>query len=125
MSGNWDKWYYFKRYYFKRESRPSYTSSANNLSPVDIFMRILGAGIVAAIGILGWQVYTYLKLGIWQSLSVITALLWLNIDWARSPHDWLGVYKVLDGMPLSLAAFLIGVAPIGVWLWWDERSRLK
>jgi hypothetical protein len=120
MSGNWDKWYYFKR-----EPRPLYAAQVSDSSPLDILMPILAAGIVAAIAIVGWQVYTYLKVGAWQSLSVITALLWLHIDWARSPHDWMGVHKVLNGIPLSLTAFLMGIAPMGVWLWWDERSRTK
>ena len=120
MSGKWDKWYYLKS-----ERRPLYNAQSSDASPLDVLVPILGVGILSAFGIVGWQVYAYLKLGAWQALSVVTALVWLNVDWARSPHDWVGVHKLLDGMPLSLTAFLAGIAPIGVWLWWDERSKVK
>ncbi len=120
MSGKWDMWYYFKS-----ESRRPQSAGSGDSSPLDILMPILGAGILAAVGMLGWQIYSYLRLGEWPSLSIITALLWLNVDWARSPNDWAGVHKILDAIPLSLTAFLAGIAPIGVWLWWDERSKTK
>ena len=120
MSGKWDKWYYLKS-----EPRPLYSAQPADSSPLDILVPILGAGTLAAVGIVGWQIYSYLRLGAWQPLSIITALTWLNVDWARSPHDWVGVHKVLTGIPLSLAALLGGMAPIGVWLWWDERSKAK
>ncbi len=120
MSGKWNRWYYFKA-----EPRRPQSDGSSELSPLDILVPILGAGILATVGILVWQIYSYLRLGEWPSLSIITALHWLNVDWARSPHDWAGVHKVLDAMPLSLTAFVAGMAPIGVWLWWDDRSKAK
>jgi|SRR3989304_2915766 len=120
MSGKWDRWYYFKP-----ESRRSESSRSSDTSALDILIPILGVGLLAAIGIIGWQIYTYLKLGEWTSLSIITVLRWFSADWARSPSDWAGVHKILNEIPLSLTAFVAGVAPIGVWLWWHERSRPK
>jgi hypothetical protein len=120
MSGKWDRWYYFKL-----EPRRSQNAGSSDSSPLDILVPILGAGILATVGIIGWQIYSYLRLGEWQSLSIITALLWLNVDWARLPSDWAGVHKILDAIPLSLTALVAGIAPIGLWLWWDERSKGK
>lgn len=120
MSGKWDRWYYFKP-----ESRRLEGSGSSAGSALDILIPLLGAGVLAAIGIVGWQIYSYLKLGEWPSLSIITVLLWFNVDWARSADDWAGVHKILNAFPLSLATFVAGIAPIGIWLWWDERSRAK
>ena len=120
MSGKWDRWYYFKP-----ESRGSANSESSDTSPLDILIPILALGVLGAIGIIGWQIYSYLKLGEWHSLSVITVLRWCNIEWANSPSDWAGVHKILNEFPLSLASFVTGIAPVGLWLWWDERSKTK
>jgi hypothetical protein len=114
----------YKWYHFKSGPKPLYDARPTSDSPIlGSLVLIFGVGVLAAVGILGWQVYSYLKLGVWQPLSVVTALVWLNDPWARSPTDWLGVHKMLDEMPLSLGAFLAGMAPIGVWLWWDGVEK--
>ena len=120
MSGKWDRWYYVKS-----ESRRAASSESSDTSPLDILIPILALGVLAAIGIVGWQIYSYLKFSEWHSLSVISALRWCDIEWARSPSNWVGVHKILNEFPLSLASFVIGMAPVGLWLWWDERSEAK
>ena len=120
MSGKWDRWYHFKA-----EPQRLHSAGSGESSPLDILVPILVVVILATVGILVWQIYSYLRFGEWPSLSVITALLWLNVDWARSPRDWAGVHKALEAIPLSLTAFVAGMTPIGIWLWWDERSKAK
>ncbi len=120
MSGKWDRWYYFKP-----ESQRLASSELSDTSALDILIPILGLGVLTAIGIVGWQIYSYLKLGEWPSLSVISVLSWCNIEWARSPSDWVGVHRILNEFPLSLASFFAGIAPIALWLWWDERFKAK
>ena len=71
-------------------------------------------GILGAIGTFGWQLYTYLKAGAWHSLSIITAMRWFGIEWALTPSDWFGIYKILDAFPLSLFYFVLGLAVVGV-----------
>ena len=66
-----------------------------------------GASFLACFGIVGWQIFHYLKDGDWQPLSVITAMGWAGLEWAFSPTSWLGLYKVLDWMPLSIAALAL------------------
>ena len=120
MSGKWDRWYYFKP-----ETRRPESLKSSDTSALDMLIPILAVGVLAAIGIIGWQFYSYLKLGEWPSLSVITLLRWFNIEWAGAPSDWVGVHMILNEFPLSLAALFAGMVPIGLWLWWDERSKAK
>ena len=66
--------------------------------------------ILTPIGILGWQVYGYLRYAVWNSLSVIDALRWLGSKWALStPTDWTGLYSILNWTPLSVGVFVLGV----------------
>ena len=64
--------------------------------------------MIGSVCLLGWQVYEYLRYNIWPSVSVITALGWMNIRWAFNPTDWLGLYNILIKTPLSLMMFVFG-----------------
>lgn len=75
----------------------------------EVFVWTVMSGIFGAIGIVGWQLYTYLKLGEWHSISVITAMRWFEIKWSFSPTGWLGIYEILDFVPLSIAVFCAGI----------------
>ena len=65
--------------------------------------------MIGSVCLLGWQVYEYLRYNIWTSVSVITALGWINFGWALNPTDWLGLYNILIKTPLSLMMFVIGI----------------
>jgi hypothetical protein len=60
--------------------------------------------------ILGWQVYGYLRQAVWQPVSAIDALRYLNMNWAIAPTDWLGLYRFLDWMPVTLLLLITGVS---------------
>jgi hypothetical protein len=64
--------------------------------------------MIGSVCLLGWQVYEYLRYNIWTSVSVITALGWINVGWAFNPTDWLGLYNILIKMPLCLIMFVLG-----------------
>jgi len=104
MSDKWDKWYYYKPTPTTTRVTESYRSD-----PVVIGFLVLVGSIVIALGILVWQAYTYLRFGHWLPLSIVTALQWIDIEWAASPSDWIGFHKFLDATPLSLAIFLTGL----------------
>jgi hypothetical protein len=71
---------------------------------------IFGFGLMlCAVCLLGWQAYEYLRYNFWTSVSVITALGWMNFGWALNPTDWLGLYNILIKTPLSLMMFVIGI----------------
>lgn len=63
----------------------------------------------AAVCVVGWQVYTYLRHDIWTPVSIITALQWMDMNWAWRPSDWLGFYNILLKIPLSVSLFVVGV----------------
>ena len=59
--------------------------------------------LIGGLGVLGWQAYEYLRFGIWMPVSIITALEWMEIQWAYFPTDWAGLHKLLKIIPLSAA----------------------
>ena len=74
---------------------------------------ISALGFLGALGIWGWQIFTYLKVGEWRSLSVIDGMRSLEIRWAHYPDAWIGVHKILNECPLALVP--IGVAVVSIW----------
>lgn len=73
---------------------------------------VASACIIGGIGTLGYQAYTYLRLGEWHGLSIINALRWAKLDWAYLPQEWLGLHRILDAIPLSMALILFGFASL-------------
>ena len=67
---------------------------------------------LVGIGILGWQLYFYLRFNNWMSISLITALQWLNNSWAYNPNDWTGIHTILKQLPLSLSMIVIALTII-------------
>ncbi len=84
------------------------TNETNIGEIVHVFFGI--GPILVPIGIVGWQIYEYLRHDIWNSLSVVSALQWWGVKWANAPTDWVGLHRILDWIPLSLA-----FAAIAVW----------
>lgn len=75
----------------------------------DLFKFIAALALIfGGVGVVGWQVYEYLRYNIWSSVSVITALQWMKIQWALNPTDWIGLYNILRMIPLSLTMIVIG-----------------
>ena len=70
--------------------------------------------------ILLWQVYGYLRQEVWQPVSTIDALRYVNMKWAIAPTDWLGLYRVLEWMPLALLLPITGVVLALIAGWQDE-----
>jgi len=79
------------------------------LSGIIVFIGFLS--ILAGLGVLGLQIYGYLKFGEWGSLSVLgtASPYW---PWLNNPQTWFGLNKivrdVLGLMPLSLSFVLVG-----------------
>lgn len=64
--------------------------------------------IFGGVGVIGWQVYEYLRYSIWNPVSVVAALQWMKIQWASNPTDWIGLFNILTMIPLSLASIALG-----------------
>lgn len=76
----------------------------------DDFIKFIAALalIFGGVGVVGWQVYEYLRYNVWSPVSVVTALQWLKVQWALNPADWVGLYNILRMIPLSLTMIVMG-----------------
>jgi hypothetical protein len=52
---------------------------------------------LAGVGVIGFQVYGYLRIAEWQSISVFSVVVDI-VPWLQSPQSWIGLYKVLPGI---------------------------
>ncbi len=66
-------------------------------------------GVMICLGIWAYQVYSYLQTGEWPGLSLVSGLQLVDMRWALYPNSWLGVYKILESMPLSFASVGTGI----------------
>lgn len=87
---------------------PSGRKAETDWEPILTFA-FIAVPIFSGIFVVVWQIYRYLRYDIWTSVSVIDALRWSSVMWAHNPTDWLGIYRILDWMPLSLAFPSIGI----------------
>jgi hypothetical protein len=85
-------------------------SNQRDATSVPLALWCLGLGLLGALSIWFYQIFTFLRSGDWAPISVVTALGWLKIEWALFPTQWLGAHKILDFLPLSL--FSLGFAVI-------------
>ncbi len=67
------------------------------------------ASFLGGFCILIWQIYGYLRFEIWRSLSLVDILRGFEMKWAVAPADWIGLYRILEWMPLSLLVPVVGV----------------
>lgn len=76
----------------------------------DDFIKFIAAItlIFGGLGVVGWQVYEFLRNNSWNPVSVVTALQWMKIQWALNPTDWIGLYNILQMVPLSLMMIVSG-----------------
>lgn len=81
-------------------------------------LALLGA-LLLFIGILGWQIYDWLRTGIWTELPflVLFDLLNLNVSGVYQPGDWHGAAAIARWvleLPLSICAPLLLVISGGL-----------
>jgi hypothetical protein len=79
-----------------------------------IFVLIPGLTVTAFLGTLGWQIFSYLRSGFWQSISSIDGLSFIFQNtkfglWLENPDSWYGIYDLANWLPLSLAIVVTGV----------------
>lgn len=72
-----------------------------------IAMSLLCLSIFCPFFVIGYQIFLYLKNGFWQSLSIIDVLSYFNIPWAVWPNDWIGLWKVLNFINISIPVSFI------------------
>lgn len=88
---------------------------------------VFGLGpLVAGVGVFARQVYAWLHTGEWTSQSVLDFLRWADVrrDWIADPTTWLGLWKVLEWLPLSVTSMAFGVMMLVSYAS-ERRSRPK
>ncbi len=103
------------------------------------FGGLVGYGFVAAfLALIGLQTYRWFRQGQWTHIGMgdglhgvlvtccvkdgDTGRLAALAHWIEAPVDWLGLHRVLEVMPASLALFVLSV--VGNWLFIYGSDRL-
>ncbi len=81
------------------------------------------AGFTVAMCTVGFQLYHLVRFGEWMPISVIWVLQRARVEWALYPGDWIGVHKLLDWLPLSLASVVMGLIPAVIWLTSSDPTK--
>ncbi len=101
---------------------------------------VLGYGCLAAfLCLIGFQVYRWFRDGEWVHIGVSdglrAALSHLGVTpestsrlsalshWIDAPVDWLGLHKVLEVLPASLALFAISILGNSLFIYLTDRVR--
>jgi hypothetical protein len=104
------------------------------------FGAIVGYGCLAAFLILvGMQVYRWLRDGEWTHMGMSEGLrigllhccvkdgntgrLAAFMQWLDSPMNWLGMHKVFEIVPASLALFAVSIAGNSIFIYCSDRLR--
>lgn len=83
--------------------------------------------MLVGVAVLVWQVYHWLYTGYWTSFSVLDVHLWASMsaemsnEWIQNPTSWLGLWKLLNWLPLSATSIVIGFTILAVFAF--DRSR--
>jgi hypothetical protein len=101
---------------------------------------VLGYGCLAAfLYLIGFQVYRWFRDGEWVHIGVSdglrAALSHLGVTpesngrlsalshWIDAPVDWLGLHKLLEVLPASLALFAISILGNSLFIYLTDRVR--
>ena len=105
---------------------------------------VMGYGCLAAfLYLVGLQIYRWLREGDWTHFGVVEGMhVWLTrccvkdgdtgrlaalVHWLDAPVDWVGLHKVLEVLPASLALFALSILGNSVYIycrdWSDARRR--
>ena len=85
---------------------------------VPAVMLCIFAAFLTSVGILGWQVMTWLKTGVWPAMPTGDYLFTTQIlgsqacAWIAQPDSWQGLHRIVVGLldyPLWLSTFMVGV----------------
>jgi len=78
-----------------------------------VFLKV-SKTIAVILGLIGlaiiiFQAGHYFNSNHWQPISVISLLIYVNVEWAQAPKSFLFVHQILDVIPLSLCFFALAI----------------
>ncbi len=84
-----------------------------------VLLSSVSAAGVFAVTVIGWQVYTWLRLGAWPELPFFELFRYFEIDLTivYAPTDWHGIAKIAQwilDLPLSLSVPVLIVLAGGI-----------
>ena len=85
-----------------------------------LVLGILGALLLASltlgpllngIGVFGWQVLGWLSSGVWTPVTFLDFMHWAGVrrEWVDNPTSWIGLWSLLNSIPLSVLLIVLGV----------------
>lgn len=101
----------------------------------------IGYGSLAAfLGLIGLQIHRWLREGEWTHIGVVdclrSTLSFFGVPdgggvgraaalshWLDAPIDWLGLHRVLEALPASLALFAISILGNCIFIYSSDRLR--
>ena len=108
----------------------------------------LGRGVGAVVGygclagfllLISWQVYRWFRDGEWTHIGMSdgarsgllhccvkegdTGRLATLLQWLDSPASWLGMHKIFEVIPASLALFAASIAGNSLFIYYSDRLR--
>jgi hypothetical protein len=120
-------------------AQPTASGGALVMRIIGGFGALLGYGCLAAFLLLiGSQIYRWFRDGEWSHFGVVegmrvgltrccvndgdTGRLAALMHWLDAPVDWLGLHKVLEILPASLALFALSILGNSVFIYCRDRS---
>jgi len=97
--------------------------------------------LVAFLVLIGIQVYRWIRDGEWTHFGVIEGLRALMsrccvsdpdsgrlaalMHWFDAPVDWLGLHRLLDVLPASLALFMLSILGNSLFIYCRDRLEMR
>ena len=115
----------------------------------DLLLRIAGTlgavvgygGLAAFLWLIGMQIYRWFRAGEWTHFGMSegmrvglerccvkdgdTGRLAALVHWLDAPVDWLGLHKVLEVVPASLALFAFSILGNSIFIYCRDRIDLR
>ena len=84
-------------------------SEQKEASSEEVGFIIGGLIFLSGLAVIGWQIFNYMKDGIWNSVSIITAMQYFGNKWSLNPVEWTGLWNTLEFIPLSITLIVFGI----------------
>ena len=123
-------------------AQPTPTGGAVLLRITGAFGAVLGYGCLAAfLYLISLQIYRWFREGDWTRFGVADGMrVWLTrccvkdgdtgrlaalVHWLEAPADWMGLHKVLEVLPASLALFALSILGNSIFIYCRDRRDAR
>ena len=124
------------------DAQPTPNGGAVLVRIVGAFGAMLGYGCLAAfLYLISVQLYRWFREGDWTRFGVVDGMqVWLTrccvkdgdtgrlaalVRWLEEPTDWMGLHKVLEVVPASLALFALSILGNSIFIYCRDRRDAR